>query len=308
LDTIHTEHSLPVARDGRVYGRGACDMKSGLAVMGELVRVLREAGVRLSGDVLLTAHGLHEAPWGLGESLRLLIDAGYVGDAVFCMEGHPHELPVVGKGLSIFEVDVLREGGPVHENSAPPGLPHPILAGNRLLQEMTAKNEAFAQQELPLGLGHESYFVGVFQSGDFYNRVPATCHIVGTRRYAPDGTFPAVEAEFQEITERVAGETGVTFDTRIWRQRDGFRIDPEADVTRATRDAYETVTGEMLKLVGMKSVADSSIFVNEAEIPAMQYGPGLESAHADLEWVDVEDMVLVTKVCLLAALNYCGRS
>jgi acetylornithine deacetylase/succinyl-diaminopimelate desuccinylase-like protein len=224
------------------------------------------------------------------------------------MEGHPHELPVVGKGLSIFEVDVLRAGGPVHENSAPPGLPHPILAGNRLLQEMTAKNETFAQQELPLGLGHESYFVGVFQSGDFYNRVPATCHIVGTRRYAPDGTFPAVEAEFQEITELVAGETGVTFDTRIWRQRDGFRIDPEADVTRATRDAYETVTGEMLKLVGMKSVADSSIFVNEAEIPAMQYGPGLESAHADLEWVDVEDMVLVTKVCLLAALNYCGRS
>lgn len=306
IDTIHAPHNPPVYCDGRIYGRGSNDMKSGLAIMAEVARVIKASGVSLGGDLLITAHGLHEAPWGLGETVRLLIQKGHVGDAVICCEGSATELPVIGKGLSIFEVDIHREGEVVHETVAAKGASHPILVGQQLVQALLEKNAEFARTPLPYGLGPETYFVGIFESGDFYNRVPVHCRIVGTRRYAPKGTFAEVEREFREITTSIAEQTDTTMDVKIWRQRDGFQIDPESAIAVALREAYERFHHRPLKLGGMKAVADSSIFIHDAGVPALQYGPGLGRAHADVEWIDLTDVVDTTKVMLLAAVNYLG--
>lgn len=306
LDTIHTAHDPPAWRDGRIYGRGSTDMKSGLAAMVEVARLLREQGGPPAGDLLITAHGMHEAPWARGETLRQLIAAGHVGDAAICCEGDPHRLPVVGKGLAIFEVEIRRPGEAVHEVTAPADLPHPILVGHRLVQGMLARNAEFAATELPYGLGPETYFVGLFQSGDFYNRVPTSCRIVGTRRYAPDRSFEAVEAEFAGLLRAAAGDSGAGVDADIWKQRDGFEVDPEAAVCRALRGAYAAVHGRDVPLTGMKAVADSSIFIKEAGVPALQYGPGLAQAHADVEWVALADVVDTARVLLLTALDYLG--
>lgn len=308
LDTIHTAHELPHFADGRIYGRGSTDMKASLAAVAELARLLAESRVRLRGDLLVTAHGMHEAPWAVGETVRLLIANGHVGDAVICVEGDPHVLPLMGKGLGIFEVDITREGGSVHEVAAPADLPHPILVGQRLVAEMLARNAEMAPIELPYDLGPETYFVGVFRSGDFYNRLPTHCHIVGTRRYAPWRRFSEVEAEFRDMARRVAREMGAQIAVRMWRQRDGFEVEPDTPVAQSLCRAYAAVHGRPLRLGGIKACADSSIFANEAHVPALLYGPGLAQAHADVEWVALQDIVEVTKVLLLTALEYLGGS
>ena len=64
LDTIHAAHAAPVVRDGRIYGRGSGDMKSGVAALMEAVRILKSSGVELPGDLVLFTHTLHEAPGG----------------------------------------------------------------------------------------------------------------------------------------------------------------------------------------------------------------------------------------------------
>jgi len=306
LDTIHTPHASPCYQDGRIYGRGATDMKSGLATVAEVVRVIKESGVRLRGDILITAHGMHEAPWGLGETLRFLIRKGQVGDAVICVEGEPGHLFVIGKGLSVFEVDIHREGEVIHEIVATKDLPHPITVGHQLVQAMLDRNAKFARTRLPYDMGAETYFIGIFKSGDLYNRVPTHCYIVGTRRYAPHRTFAEVEAEFRGMTTQIATETGAQIDVKIWKQRDGFEIDPESPISAALKAAYASVYGKPIHLAGQKFVADSSIFIHEAGVPALQYGPGLTRAHADVEWVDLKDVVDTTKVHLMSALNYLG--
>ena len=306
LDTIHAAHAPPRFDGTRIHGRGAADMKSGLAAIAEVARVLVEADAGLVGDLLITAHGMHEAPWALGETLRQLIDAGHVGDAVVCVEGAHDELPVAGKGLGIFELTVGREGDAVHELAAPVGLPHPILAGHRVVEAMQDANARFSETVLPYELGPESYFIGVFEAGDFYNRVPTECRIVGTRRYAPDRAFSEVEAEFRSLVARVTGETGATIDARFWRQRDGFELDPETPVAVALRQAYAQVHRRPLPLVGMKYVADSSVFIREAGVPALQYGAGLARAHADHEWVGLQAVLDTAKVLLLTAVEYLG--
>jgi len=308
LDTIHTPHAPPRFEAGQIHGRGAADMKSGLAAAAEVARVLAQSGRSFAGELLITAHGMHEAPWGLGETLRLLIDAGHFGDAAICVEGARDELPVAGKGLGIFELTIRREGDAVHELAAAPGSPHPILIGNRLVESMRAENARFASTDLPFDLGSESYFIGVFDSCDFYNRVPTECRLVGTRRYGPERAFSEVDAEFRGLVKRVADEAGATIDVRFWRQRDGFVLDPGTPVAVALRSGYEEVYGRTMPLGGMKYVADSSILIREAGIPALQYGVGLGRAHADMEWVDLDDIVSTAKVLLLTALEYWGEA
>jgi acetylornithine deacetylase/succinyl-diaminopimelate desuccinylase-like protein len=235
-----------------------------------------------------------------------LIQQGHVGDAVICCEGNPGQLPVVGKGMSIFEVAVHRTGDTIHEMVATEDVPHPIIVGHQLVRAMLDKNAEFAQTTLPLDLGSETYFVGIFQAGDFYNRVPTECRIVGTRRYAPERTFAEVEAELGSMAAHIAAETGAQIDVEIRKQRDGFQIDPDVPISVAIRDAYASIHGGPIPLVGMKFVADGSGFMQEAGVPALQYGPGLARAHADVEWVALDDIVDTAKVFLLAALNYLG--
>src|SRR5579884_1251927 len=82
LDTVHLPFVPPSADGGLLRGSGAADMKGGTAAAVEALRAVRDSGLLAGGAVLLTAHDLHEAPWGFGQQLDALIAAGVVGDAV----------------------------------------------------------------------------------------------------------------------------------------------------------------------------------------------------------------------------------
>src|SRR5947209_11717099 len=82
LDTVHLPFVPPEVEGDRITGSGASDMKSGIAAAVEALRVLRDTNTLTAGSVLLTAHDLHEAPWGFGQQLDRLIKEGYIGDAV----------------------------------------------------------------------------------------------------------------------------------------------------------------------------------------------------------------------------------
>ena len=305
LDTVPIEHSEPRIADGAVFGRGAADMKGGLAAEVEAVRCLMEAGVRLRGDLLLTAHGLHEAPTGHGEDLSARMRRGPKGNAAIIAEGASDALLIAGLGMGIFEITISRPGQAIHENSAPPGTPHPILAANRLVTLIQERAAELARVALPY-LGAESFFIGVFQSGDFYNRLPVSCRIVGTRRYAPEKSFDEVKAELEGLARRVEAETGAGVRVDFTKTRDGFRLAEDAAIVAALRAAYAEVAGRELPLQGWRSVADAPIFEKEGGVPAVYHSPGGEGAHADLESVRIADLVRAARVYLLTAVNFAG--
>ena len=80
-------------------------MKGGTAAAVEALRALRDSGALEAGSILLTAHDLHEAPWGDGRQLDQLIREGYVGDAVLLPEPLCDVLPVAGRGCATWKVD-----------------------------------------------------------------------------------------------------------------------------------------------------------------------------------------------------------
>jgi len=306
LDTVPVEHPASCVKGGRIYGRGSADMKGGLAAMAEAARVIAESGVRLKGDLLLVAHGLHEAPDGHGEDLLDLVRRGIKGDAVIITELASDTLPVVGLGQAAFDFTITRPGESSHELLTPPGTPHPILAAVRLVNLIQARHAELAKSPIPY-VGPESFFVGIFQGGDFYNRWTNSCKVMGTRRYGPENSYANVLDEIRAMAAQVERETGAGVALNLIPVRDGFRVTENEALVVALRGAYRQVTGRELPLVGSRMVGDAAIFTKEGRVPAVYHGPGGQGAHADLESVAVADLVRAARVYVLTALDYVGE-
>lgn len=308
LDTIPTPHAAPHFADGLIYGRGAADMKGGLAAMAEMASVMRQNNIKLKGSVMLTAFGLHEAPGGHGEGLRALIERGVRGDAAIVCEMGGRGLPIAGKGMGIFEIIVRREGDAVHELQRRADTPNPILFANQLISKLAQRAAELAA--IPIAdVGPESIFVGLVQSGDFYNRVPVAARIVGTRRHGPNKTFDIVRRELQSIVDGVQAKdvTGqISIILNFDPIRESFRIDPDMPIARVLRQAYADLQGAALPLVGTSTVADASILIREGNVPTVYHGPWSDRAHSDLEYIALDELVRATRMYILCAMRFCG--
>jgi acetylornithine deacetylase/succinyl-diaminopimelate desuccinylase-like protein len=213
---------------------------------------------------------------------------------------------VIGKGMSTFEITVERPGVPVHELGAPPDTVNPILVGLEVGQALREWNEELQQgEDLPY-VGPESVFIGQFESGDFYNRVPNRCQIVGTRRYAPEVRFDAVEAEFQLRLAPVRRRTTASVRLDLVKTKDGFRVPEDAQVVQLLQQGYHEVTGQTLPVGGFKAVGDVSNFVNEGGVPAVYFGCGLDRSHATPEYVTLENLEKLARVLLATSGLYLG--
>ena len=307
LDTIHAEHPEPRIEGDRIYGRGSGDMKSGIAAMLEASRILIESGVPLGGKLVLATHTLHEAPVGHMEGLKALIARGDVfTDAAIVAESGFDALHICGKGQALFEIDITREGDALHENTARPrGVPNPLDLAVELAAAMLSKDRELAAKTDEL-LGPETFFLGQIHGGDFYNRVPTRAFLNGIHRFWPDKEWRDIERRFDDLLAAVTKHPDLQLDLRLFGNGLGFRVDPAAPIVTALRQGYQQIVGRQLPLAGSLSVCDVNVIVREAGIPAVAHGTGTTTAHADLEWVDLDNIVRTTRVFLATIVRYLG--
>jgi acetylornithine deacetylase/succinyl-diaminopimelate desuccinylase-like protein len=295
--------------DGQITGSGAADMKGGLAAAIEALRVIRDMNLLSAGAVLLVAHDLHEAPWGLGEQLNALITAGIHGDAVLIPEPLSNVLPTAGRGAATWKVTFSRRGEPVHEVMRPAGEPSVIAAGARLVAAAGVLAEQLAAIVHPVA-GPETVFIGQIHSGEIYNQYPQECWLEGTRRWLPASDSQEVERGFRELVGRIAAETGTTAAVE-WRPvRGAFALEEADPLVHSFQQAYGEVAGHSLK-TGMKPfVDDGNSFWALARVPAITHGPRAGGQHTVHEWVSIDDLVRVACVYVLTAQLYChdGRA
>jgi acetylornithine deacetylase len=292
LDTVPIPHDPPRLENGSIYGRGSADMKGACAAAAEAVRVF--SATPFEGEVVIVAIGLHEAPGGRGEDLTHLLANGFHADMAVVCELSGHDVVVAHMGQATAEITISRPGMPTHELQTPAGTPHPLHAAARLLDAINARNEELAANTHPW-VGAETYFVGEVHGGDFYNRFPATCRVVGTRRWIPGNTLEAVEAEYRVLLDRVAVETGCTFELDLKLVRGAYEIDEAHPLLQALKESYLEVTGKTLEPTGVKVVADGALFA-AAGIPTVYHGPVGSGAHADVEFVTIDELVRAATV------------
>jgi acetylornithine deacetylase/succinyl-diaminopimelate desuccinylase-like protein len=290
--------------EGRLTGSGASDMKAGTAAAVEALRVLRDTGALKAGSVLLTAHDLHEAPWGFGQQLDQLIRDGCHGDAVLLPEPLCDFLPVVGRGAATWKVHIRRAGAPVHEVMRPADEPSVIAAGAELVGRLGQLQEVLSTRADPHA-GSETVFIGQIHSGEIYNQYPQECWLEGTRRWLPGVVRSAVEREFRDLLDDLARETHTQLSAEFRFIRDAFRLDPADRLVLAFQSAYRELKGAPLPLGPKPFVDDGNSFFGLGPIPAITHGPRAGGQHTVHEWVEIDDLVRVASLYALTAVLYC---
>jgi succinyl-diaminopimelate desuccinylase len=305
LDTVHLPFVPPAVDAGRLSGSGASDMKAAVAAAVEAVRAVRDAGGLSAGSILLTAHDLHEAPWGDGRQLDQMIRDGIHGDAVLLPEPIRDVLPIAGRGAATWKVVIRRDGPPVHEVMRPSHEPSVLAAGAHLVALLGRLDSDLAGTSHPV-CGAASVFIGQFHAGEIYNQYPQTAWLEGTRRWLP-GTEPtAAERDFRGRLTELAADTGTTIDCDWKFIRDSFALDPADPLVTAFQSCYQITSGGAPLPTGPKPfVDDGNSFCANARVPSITHGPRAGGQHTVNEWVEIDDLVRVAWLYAAIATEYC---
>jgi acetylornithine deacetylase len=273
----------PRIESGRLYGRGAYDMKGALAaIMTAAAQANRESP---RGKVIVTAVADEEVASIGTEAVLDRVRA----DAAIVVEPTELQLAVAHKGFAGFEIET--EGVAAHGSRPHLGVDAiakmgPILVA---LKELDARVQSGVRHPL---LGPGSLHASLIEGGQEFSSYPARCLLTGERRTLPGETLAQVEQELRAIT----GDARL----RMLVSREPYEIDPQhafVELVRRCADQPETV--------GVSFWADSGL-VAATGIPTVLYGPLGEGAHAVDEWVDLDSVARVRDVCLRVAVEWCG--
>lgn len=270
-------------RRGRLTGRGACDMKGGIAAL--LAAAHRMARDGWDGGELMVALTADEEHASVG--MRALVDAGLEADgAVVC---EPTGLAVMPAHKGFLWLELAFRGRAAHGSRPDRGI-DAIRHAAAYLQRLEAyERDELGGREHPL-LGRPSFHAGTIRGGSAPSVYPAECELVVERRTLPDEVDAEVVEEFRAVLDGLR-ESIPDLDAELTPglARPGTEVPESAPVVDLLVQALED-EGLEGRIRGMTAWVDAA-FLNVAGIPAVCFGPGsIEQAHSADEWVEVEEI------------------
>lgn len=292
-----TDPFRPRSENGRLYGRGAYDMKGGLAAC--LVAAAEARQRNLRGDVIVTAV-VDEEYAGLG---TMSIADRYRADGAIVAEPTELQLVVAHKGFLWLEVET--QGVAAHGSRPHLGVDAIVKMGSVLAGLDRLADELGRRPAHPL-LGPPSIHASTISGGGEWSTYPDRCLLAIERRLLPGETGEAAEAEVQTIVDRLAA-ADPAFKAAVRRvlERVPLETAPDAAILGVVQQAAEVVLGQRIAPTGVSFWTDAASLHN-AGIPTVLFGPLGEGAHAAVEWVDVASVRACAEVYLATALAFCG--
>ncbi|MCZ9882262.1 ArgE/DapE family deacylase [Arthrobacter sp. B2a2-09] len=288
---------LPVVKDGNIYGRGAFDMKSGLAAMMVAAATVAEDGHR--GDIILALVADEEyASAGTKEVL-----GQFSADAAIVSEPSYLEVTIAHKGFVWFEVTV--EGIAAH-GSRPDLGTDAIARTGRFLVGLDRLAKQLATGHGHPMLGNGSIHASLISGGEELSSYPARCTVSVERRTVPGETPETAEAELSAILAEVS-EEDPDFRYNLRRAQSGRTFETQLDqpIVQATLNAAERVLGRSASLRGEPFWTDCALLA-ERGIPCLLFGVEGGGAHAPTEWASVESLRDVTRILTETVRDFCG--
>jgi acetylornithine deacetylase len=264
----------PVVRDGRVYGRGAYDMKASLAAIMLAARSLAGGGLR--GDVIVCAVADEEVA-SLGTSAVL---EQFHADFGICCEPTELALCLAHKGFVWLEVETV--GVAAHGSRADIGVDAIALMAPVLVRVKDLENTLRAGRRHPL-LGTGSIHASLIEGGQEMSTYPSHCVLKIERRTVPG----------ESGKDEIEG-------ARVMLERPPSEVAPDHPLAMAIARAADHPT-----VIGAPYWMDMAL-MNAAGIPTVAFGPSGEGAHADVEWVDVATAERCVSIYVKVAEELCS--
>jgi acetylornithine deacetylase len=298
----------PIAKDGWLYGRGAGDMKSGVAAMTYALYAVEKAGFGLKAPVTLEAV-IEEECCGNG-ALACLVE-GYDADAVLIPEPLGQSILTGQIGVVWFKVSLF--GVPRHVFEAQAGVNAiekcvPVINSLRELEaEMnTDKHPMYEDIHHPINLN-----IGIIKGGDWPSTVPAAAEFHGRLSFFPGQTY-------QQTQQRIVDAVARTAQADPWLtenppkvefygfKSEGHVVERDQPAFNTLSDCHRTFYGEDAASQYSTATTDVRVFHFFGHGQPTCYGPVAENIHGANERVDMESVIQTAKVYALFLARWCG--
>ncbi|MCH8285572.1 ArgE/DapE family deacylase [candidate division KSB1 bacterium] len=285
--------------NGKVYGRGSQDMKGSIAAMLAAVKYITENNVKLNGDLIATFVADEEYGSIGSQQIAKQIKA----DAAIVTEPTDLQVCLAHKGFYLFEIQT--KGRAAHGSRFEEGVDANLHMG-RILKELDSLSKNIKiNKDHPL-VGPPSLHVPLIKGGTQEFIYADNCIIKVERRSIPGEKHEDIVREIAGVVENASAsdpDFNAYFKTEIYRN--AYEIAPEAPIAETVAKAASKVTGKPPRFTGHTAWMDSALFA-EAGIETVIIGPTGAGLHSSEEWVDIQSVVDLAEILVVAAVDYCG--
>lgn len=301
-----------VVKDGKVWGRGASDMKGSLASMLIAAKSINESDAKLRGDMIICGTADEEAE---KRGIYKLVGAGIRADAAVSGEPTSMQIHLGHRGGVWYTVSVKGKGA--HGSTPEKGVNsiYKMMRVADAVQNLKPRSFTLAG----VGLIRSSINVGVIQGGSVSNfmAVPEQCKIWVDRRTVPGETVQTVLKEIDEIIAGLRGDDGaleaqVNVERPDWKwrtiQERGLQpsfISKQEAVVKSLASCFKTILGRRPTYSFNPAWTEADFLINVAKIPTVIFGPGeMNLGHTSFEHIRVENAIASAKIYALLANEF----
>jgi len=287
----------PVVREGRVYGRGAYDMKGSLAAI--MIAAREAKKLKLHGDVIVAAVADEEvASVGTAAVLKRV-----EADAAIVTEPTEMRLCLAHKGFAWLEVET--RGVAAHGSRPDLGVDAVGHMG-RILTEVLKLDRRLHAGRGHLLLGTGTIHASLIEGGQELSTYPARCVVKLERRTIPGEDGASALREIEEVIAAARKEDpALEASARLLMERPPSQLGADSFVTEAVEKAATEELRRKPEVIGVAYWMDMALS-NAVGIPTVAFGPSGEGAHADVEWVDLASLETCVQVYLRVAELLCA--
>ena len=309
-DTWQTGPWAGAVRDGKIFGRGASDMKAGLAAYTMAMHTIIASGLKLKGDVILEYTVDEELS---GNGTLAAITRGYTADAGISGETSSMNVQPACIGRIWYEI---------HVKGKPAGIQRQWEGVNAIDKGyLVVKAISEFQEERMKRITHHLYpniretipcLVGMFQAGSYPSAFPDSCLLKGSMATVPGEDSDRVKKELAEHLKSSTSSDTWLKENPLAIRYTGYFAEPseipvDHDIVKSLKSAYETALGVKPSISGRTGAADIRFLNKYGHTPSVIFGPGpTDQMHATNEYARVDDLIAATKVYALTILDWCG--
>lgn len=300
-----------LVKDGKIFGRGTSDMKSGLAAYSMAMQAIIQTGIKLKGDVILE-YTVDEELSGNGTLAAIM--RGYKADAG--ISGETSSLTVQPASIGRIWFDIHVKGKPAGVQRKWEGV-NAIEKGYKIVKAVSDFEEmrmGYVRHPLYPNINEAiPCLVGVFNSGSYPSALADACLLRGSMATVPGEDSDLVKQRFVEHIRTVAITDPWLRNSMPTVRFTGYFAEPseipiDHKIVKAVSKSYEAVVRAKPTISGRTGAADIRFLNKFGETPTVIFGPGpTDQMHATNEYARIDDLITATKIYALTILEWCGH-
>ena len=297
-------------KNNRIYGRGSCDMKAGLASGIFAIQILQKIGFIPNGNVMVQSV-VGEESGGCGTLANVV--KGYSADGAVVLEPTSLNISPIHSGALNFRITI--PGKATHGAMRSEGvsaiektnLIHQSILGLEQERNVAYQSEYYKsyQQAAPIN-------IGTIQGGDWHSSVPDTVVVEGRFGIFPGEAVSDARRTFETHIHKTSLEDVWLKDNPPvveWfeGQYESGHTDPDHPFIQSLAACYAQTASKEPTIEGVTYAADMALFTNYSKIPAVLFGPGdVRRAHSINEYVEIDDVLSCIKIIANLIVDWCG--